>query len=198
MRKAKCVADILRAALADLDRMFKSLPPWILETEADREAQRLQRRVRGNTARMAQFDRDLEVLAKSFAPSNAPRVVAVEVHEAPARDDGIVAKAINVLRHDVTISARDRGMLILALGDHAGAAFAKSEAPHPLVSRLDKVREMLERAHREGKAKRGEPIIKEALEHIKRGVVDSADFNRLSVLLSELKSALAAGDDDAL
>jgi hypothetical protein len=201
--KSRPAADVLarlspegREAIDDLDRMFKSVPAWAFETEADREAQRLHRRVHGDRRRMAEMDRDIEQMTKSFAAA-AARVSAGDLRAQPISEDDIVAKAHSALRHDHTLSAHDRGTLLIALGDRAGAVFAKSQAPHPMAAKIDKVRTMLEHARKNKHAERAEPIIEECLEHIKKGVVSDEDYGRLSALLSSLKMALAAGDTDA-
>jgi hypothetical protein len=193
-------SDDGQAVIRDLEQMFKALPPWAFETAADREAARENRRLaklaRGNPGTMARVRRELETMAKSYAPSPA-RVVAVETHEQAPSQEAIALKAINALQYDSTLNAAQRGALLIALGDRAGAVFAKSEAPHPMAARIDRVKEMLTRVHKNKHAERAAPIIEECLEHIKKGVVSSEDFNRLSVLLHSVKMALTEGDDDA-
>jgi hypothetical protein len=193
-------SDDGQAVIRDLEQMFKALPPWAFETAADREAARENRRLaklaRGNPGTMARVRRELETMAKSHART-ASRAVAVEVREPPPSQDDLALKAINALQYDPNMSAHDRGMLLIALGDRAGAVFAKSEAPHPMAAKIDRVRAMLEKVHQNKHVERAAPIIEECLQHIKKGVVESEDFNRLTVLLNEVKSALAAGDTDA-
>lgn len=193
-------SDDGQAVIRDLEAMFKALPPWALETAAGREAARENRRLaemaRCKPGRMARVRRELETMAKSYAPT-ASRVVAIETHEQPPGQDDIALKAINALQYDPTLNAAQRGALMLGLGDRAGAVFAKSEAPHPMAAKIDRVKEMLTRVHKNKHAERAAPIIEECLEHIKKGVVSSEDFNRLSVLLHSVKMALTEGDDDA-
>ena len=193
-------SDDGQAVIRDLEAMFKALPPWALETAADREAARENRRLarlaRGNPGTMARVRRELETMAKSYAPT-ASRVVAAGSHEQAPSQDAVALKAINALQYDSTLNAAQRGALLIALGDRAGAVFAKSEAPHPMAAKIDRVRATLEKVHHNKHAERAEPLIAECLEHIKKGVVEAEDFNRLTVLLNEVKAALAAGDTDA-
>jgi hypothetical protein len=194
-------SDDGQAVIRDLEAMFKALPPWALETAADREAARENRRLaklaRGNPRGMARIKRDLEIMVKALPQPTASRVVAVESHEQAPSQDAVALKAINALQYDSTLNAAQRGALLIALGDRAGAVFAKSEAPHPMAAKIDRVRAMLEKVHHNKHAERAEPLIAECLEHIKKGVVEAEDFNRLTVLLNEVKAALAAGDTDA-
>jgi hypothetical protein len=167
-----------------------------VERESASWAQGLAARVRGSSRTFAKALNTLGELTKAL-PATQRRVAAIEVRAPETTDTRELVKSMtDALRYDPSLSASDRGYLLLGLGSLAGQAFAKSEAPHPMAAKIDKVKEMLTRAHKYKHAERAAPMIEEALEHIKRGVVDSDDFARLTVLLNGVKMALQAGDTD--
>jgi hypothetical protein len=168
------------------------MPP---ERKSASWAQGLMARARGTSRTFAKALSTLDQMTKSL-PAVERRVAAIEVQEQATDTRELVKCMTDALRYDPRLSASDRGYLLLGLGSLAGQAFAKSEAPHPMAAKIDKVKEMLTRVHKNKHAERAAPIIEEALEHIKRGVVDSDDFNRLTVLLNSVKEALRAGDTD--
>lgn len=185
-----------QAVIRDLERMFKSLPPGAIEGLSKRRAQRLADRATKPAPRFAKACRDLDQMVKAI-PAVTAKVAGIKVSAPEPSQDEIAMKAISALQYDPTLNAAERGSLMIALGTRVGAVFAKSEAPHPMAAKIDRVKEMLTRVHKNKHAERAAPIIEEALQHIKKGVVSSEDFNRLTVLLNSVKEALAAGDSDA-
>jgi hypothetical protein len=111
------------------------------------------------------------------------------------RSAEVVVKAFDALHHDETLTPAQRGELMLGLNNLADRVFAKAE--HPMVDKIDRVKEMLDRALAEKHVGRAEPVIREALAHIKRGIVDQGDHSRLTVLLNEIKMALKETADGA-
>jgi hypothetical protein len=195
--------EAFRKATGPFDQVVSDLRGYLdtgrmpVERGSASWAQGLMARARGTSRTFAKALSTLDQMTKSL-PAAERRVASIEVQEPAAADTREPVKSMtDALRYDTSLSASDRGYLLLGLGSLAGQAFAKSEAPHPMAAKIDKVKEMLTRVHKNKHAARAAPIIEEALEHIKRGVVDSGDFNRLTVLLNSVEEALAAGDTDA-
>jgi hypothetical protein len=195
--------EAFRKATGPFDQVASDLRGYLatgrmpVERESASWAQGLMARARGTSWTFAKALSTLDQMTKSL-PAASRRVAAIEVQEPAAADARDLVKSMtDALRYDPSLSASDRGYLLLGLGSLAGQAFAKSEAPHPMAAKIDKVKEMLTRVHKNEHAERAAPIIEEALEHIKRGIVDSDDYNRLTVLLTGVKMALQAGDSDA-
>jgi hypothetical protein len=187
-----------QAILVDLERMFKAIPSWAFETAADREAARENRRIvrmaRGNPRGMTRIKRDLDIMTKAL-PTPAPRHRA-EVAAAPT-DADLVAKAYHHLQFNDGLNAAERGSLMLGISAAHDRGFAKAER-HPVAAQVEQVRTSLERAQRERDLGPAGPFVEEALRHIRNGIVDADDRSRLEGLLLQIRTALAAGDTDAL
>jgi hypothetical protein len=131
----------------------------------------------------AKAARDIEALAKS----HTRRPLIVWKDALPGRTREIVAKALSALRRD-DLTPAQRGGLMLKISELNKRVFSKS---HPMVEKIDDVQLKLDASLASGHAGAAEPLIREALDLIRRGKLTLADHMRLSLLLGEVKSKLS-------
>jgi hypothetical protein len=130
--------------------------------------------------------RALGTLHKSYLKPIVIRKDALTKRPRPAE---VIAKAFRVLRTDATLTAEQRGLLAMKLGEltERAESFVKS---HPLIADIDDIKVKLDRALADGHAGDSAPVIREALALIDRGRITPADHMRLSMLLNEIRSRL--------
>jgi len=186
-------------ALGSFDKLVADLNHYLdtgsLPVQPDNGAQEIADRAMKPSPRFSKACRDLDQMVKGI-PVTAKRVAGIEITApAPTRRE-LMAKATNALMHDATLSAHDRGMLLL--GVSAAQGFAKAEQ-HPVAAQVEKIKAALEQA-RDTRDLSGPAAtyLAEALRHIEQGITDEDDRVRLMGLLNQLKLALAAGDEGAL
>jgi hypothetical protein len=127
--------------------------------------------------------------------TEATQMLQAHRNRAARRSAEVVVKAFDALRNDENLTPLARGELMIGLNNLADRVFAKA---HPMVDKIDRVKEMLDRALAEKHVGAAEPLIKEALQHIRRGVVDKGDWMRLTVLLNEIKTAIKESTTDEM
>jgi hypothetical protein len=189
-----------QAVIADLERMFKALPPGAIENFSNRWAQRLRDRAKTPAPIFAKALRDLGTMAKSYA-STAAKIAAIKVTAPASMEAELVAKAHTHLMFDDRLNAAERGALMLGISAAHDRRFAKAERSdsHPVTVQVEKIKAALEKAREERDLSGPAAVyLQEALAHIRNGIVDSDDRGRLMGLLQQLRQALAAGDEGAL
>jgi len=189
-----------QAVIADLEHMFKALPPVTPEVEAKLAAQRYARGLAGRTMKPSAFFAkaltDLGTMVKAI-PATAGKVAGIKVAAPAPTEADLVAKAHNHLLFNEGLNAEQRGNLLLGISAAHDRRFAKAEQ-HPVAAQVEQIKTALEQARATRDLGPAEPFLVEALTTIERGIRDSDDRDRLMGLLMQLRQALAAGDEGAL
>jgi hypothetical protein len=163
------------------DELIDELHAYRQRRDARRANAALAKRVAGRTSAGETFANAAAGLDAMFKSQCVKPILMVKRAAKPA---STIAKAFGALQSDVSLTADQRGRLMLGI---SGAAdrFAKSQ--HPMLDRIDEVRAKLDAALASGHAGRAEPLIQEALKLINSGRIEGADHARLSLLLSETR-----------
>jgi hypothetical protein len=151
---------------------------------AQREHAALAKRIAGNTPAGATFAKAAAGVSAMFMKSCVRPVIIMKgaLTKGP-RPAEVVAKAFGALQSDSSLNAEQRGRLMLGISGIADR-FAKA---HPILSRIDDIKEKLDATLASGHAGRAEPLIKEALKLISSGHIEGGDHARLTLLLSEIR-----------
>jgi hypothetical protein len=182
-----------QAVLVDLERMFKALPPWALETAADREAQRLMDMARGTRSSrssrvFAKALSDLDSMTK--ATEKPARVVSVDVHQPDRRAADIVAKSFDALQHDASLTPAARGEIMLRLSSIADKTFAKSDHGSDHLALCERAIALIDRARAEKHGDEADELFDKIKAAVRRGETEPGDLLALESRLHEIHRKL--------
>jgi hypothetical protein len=143
-------------------------------------------RVRAGRQHEQEFSKALRSLDAVRRTYLRPIIIRADALNKRPRPAETIAKAFAALQGG-DLTPAQRGTLALRLSELTDRVERFSKANHPMLDRLDDVRQKLDAALASGHVGRAEPLIQAALKLIKSGRVESADHARLSLLLSEIR-----------
>jgi hypothetical protein len=159
---------------------FDALCADLVEFERHRQAKRRAARKRPTPPE--------PTIAKALGRTPARKPMPLIFGKATPSAADLVAKSFAALQHSETLSAADRGALMLGLSGIAGRVFSKSQ--HPAIAQVDEIKRDLDAAMQQGHADRAMKIIAAIKRTIAGGRITPGEHACLSIVLSEASQRL--------